>query len=360
MIGNLEITDSQGVKIYYSYTRHKWVVLVVLVILVLAMAFISINAGASSISLLSVLRALVGLETRRTSNIIWHIRLPRVAAAIVAGAGFGVTGCVMQNNLKNPLASPSTLGITHAAAFGANIAIILLNAGTALYTASGEIIINNPYLVTTCAFCFSMGAAFLILTLGKIKGFSPEAVVLAGIALGSLFTAGITIIQYFATDIQITAAIFWTFGDLSRVTWKEIHLITVVVILPSIYFFTKRWDYNALDHGEDVARSLGVNVARSRFYGLLLSSLITAVTVSFMGIIAFIGLIAPHIMRRFVGTDHRFLIPASMLCGSFLLLTADTLARTVISPVVLPVGAFTSLLGAPMFIYLLLKGYKRK
>jgi iron complex transport system permease protein len=266
----------------------------------------------------------------------------------------------MQNNLKNPLASPDTLGVSAGAAFGANLAIIVLGAGTIMYTAGDAVAINNPYLVTVCAFICAMAATLVILALGKIRGFSPEAIVLAGVALGSLFMAGTTLIQYFAPDVKIAAAIFWTFGDLGRVSWNETFIIIAVVVLAAIYFIWKRWDYNAMDNGEETAKSLGVRTERIRLLGMLISSLITAITVSFVGIIGFIGLIGPHIMRRIIGTDHRFLIPASMLAGAVLLLISDTLARTMIRPVVLPVGALTSILGAPLFIYLLMKGMKER
>ena len=205
----------------------------------------------------------------------------------------------------------------------------------------------------------SMAAIMIILGLAKFRSFSPQAIVLAGVALSSLFGAGTTIIQYFAPDVQIAAAVFWTFGDLGRISWHEVMILSVVIILSIIYFSFKRWDYNALTNGEEVATSLGVNTKRTRFWGLLVSSLITSVTVSFLGMIGFIGLIGPQIMIRIVGSDYRFLIPSSALLGAVILLIADTVARTIISPVVLPVGAITSLLGGPMFLYLLMRGDRR-
>jgi len=352
------LEHSDKLDYYTKYIERKWLILLFLVIAVLVMSVIAINAGSSSIDTRGIIKAFFGRGSEKATLVIWSIRMPRIIAAIVAGAGLSVSGCVMQNNLKNPLASPSTLGISNAAAFGANLAIIVLGAGTVLYTAGDAVTISNPYLVTICAFVCSMGATMLILALGKIRGFSPEAIVLAGVALGSLFTAGTTIIQYFAPDVKIAAAIFWTFGDLGRVSWNEAYIIIAVVVVATIYFIVKRWDYNAMDNGEETAKSLGVRTEQTRFWGLLISSLITSITVSFLGMIGFIGLVGPHIMRRLIGADHRFLIPASLLTGSLLLLVSDTIARTIIKPVVLPVGALTSLLGAPLFIYLLMKGMK--
>jgi iron complex transport system permease protein len=360
MLGKKEaiLEHSHNISYYMRYIKRKWLVLGLLVLAVLIMAVVSVNAGSSSVNPWEVIKTFFGFGSEKSTLVIWHIRMPRIITAIMAGAGLSVAGCVMQNNLKNPLAAPSTLGISNAAAFGANLAIIVLGAGTVMHTAGDAVAINNPYLVTICAFLCSMGAAMIILALGKIRGFSPEAVILAGVALGSLFTAGTTLMQYFAPDIKIAAAIFWTFGDLGRVNWNETFIIIAVVAVSTVYFILKRWDYNAMDNGEETAKSLGVRTEQTRFWGLLISSVITSVTVSFLGMIGFIGLVGPHIMRRIIGADHRFLIPASILAGSVLLLIADTLARTIIKPVVLPVGALTSLLGAPLFIYLLMKGMK--
>ena len=354
-----EILDhSQKLGYYTQYVKRKWLILLLLVLAVFIMSVVSVNAGSSSINPWEIIKTFFGFGSEKATLVIWQIRMPRIITAIVAGAGLSVAGCIMQNNLRNPLAAPETLGLSHAAVFGANLAIIVFGAGTILYTAGDMVAINNPYLVTICAFVCAMGAAMFILALGKIRGFSPEAVILAGVALGSLFLAGTTLVQYFAPDVKVAAAIFWSFGDLGRVSWNEAFFVIAVVVVTSIYFIFKRWDYNAMDNGDETAKSLGVPTERTRFWGLLMSSLIASVCVSFMGMISFIGLIGPHIMRRIIGADHRFLIPASLFAGAVLLLIADTLARTVIKPVVLPVGALTSMLGAPLFIYLLMKGMK--
>ena len=184
--------------------------------------------------------------------------------------------------------------------------------------------------------------------------------VLAGVALGSLFTAGTMFLQYFADDVQLAAMVFWTFGDVARAGWNELGVMTTVTGVAALFFMFNAWNYNAVDAGDETALSLGVQVRRVRFLGMLLASLITAVAVAFMGIIGFIGLIAPQMMRRILGVDHRFLIPASAVAGAALLLFADTMARTLISPVVLPVGAITSFFGAPLFLFILAKGYSRR
>lgn len=341
---------------YWTSIQRKNIFIGVLILLVLLISAIALNAGASNYSLSQVLSALFGAGDSKAVMIVRNIRLPRVVAGIIAGAGLSLAGCIMQNNLRNPLASPSTLGVSNAAAFGANVSIILLGSGAVLNTGLGEIIIDNPYSVTVTALVFSLLATFLILALSTLRGFTPEAIVLAGVALSSLFSAGTMIIQYFATDnIQIASVVFWTFGNLGRASWKEIAIMGVIVVVCFIYFLFKRWDYNAIDSGEDTAKSLGVNTERVRLGGMFASAVISAVTVSFLGIIGFIGLVAPQITKRLIGNDKRFLIPASALVGIIVLLASDTLARTLLSPRTLPVGAVTSFLGAPLFLYLLIR-----
>jgi len=355
------ITGKPGrADVYQQYTGRKKVILLLLSLLTFVLAVFAVNAGAIDFNPYQVLMTILGQGSSVSHVVIWNIRLPRVLAGIIAGAGLSVAGCVMQNNLRNPLASPSTLGIASAAAFGANMAIIVFEAGSIQSTGADAVVINNPYMVAASAFIWSMAATLAILMLAKLKGFSPEAMVLAGVAIGSLFSAGTIIVQYFAQDVKVAAVVFWTFGDLGRASWKEVIIMAGLIGLALGYFMVRRWDYNALDSGEETAKGLGVNVERVRLGGMFVSSLITAVAVSFLGIIGFIGLVGPQIMRRIIGGDHRFLIPASALMGALLLLVSDTMARTIITPVVLPVGAITSFLGAPLFLYLLARGQQKR
>ena len=346
---------------YLKYTGRKTTVIVILVLLVLVLGVWGVNAGSAELTPAQVIMALLGKGQENAPIVIWNIRLPRVLAALIAGAGLSVAGCVMQNILRNPLASPFTLGISQGAAFGAALAIVVFGAGSMQSTGADAVIINNPYTVTISAFIWSMAATVVMLFLAKFVGVKPEAMVLAGVALGSLFAAATTIIQYFAQEVQVAAIVFWTFGDLGRVSWSNVNMMLILLIVALFYFMLRRWDYNALAGGEETAKGLGVEVEKVRVLGMLLSSLLTSVTVAFMGIIGFIGLVAPHMMRKIIGDDHRFLIPGAAVMGSLLLLASDTLARTIIKPVTLPVGAITSFMGAPLFLYLLLsRGAKRR
>jgi iron complex transport system permease protein len=320
-------------------------------------AIYAMCVGDYRLTVNQVVDALIGNGGDNAGLVIWNIRLPRVVASIIAGMSLAVAGAVMQCILRNPLASPFTMGISHGAMFGASLAIILLGAGGAEST--GRVFVNNPYSITVFAFLGALIGVFVILLLAKLRGLSPEAMILAGVAMSSLFTASTMLIQYFADDLQLAAMVYWTFGDLGRPLWDEIYIMVAIMIPALLYFIYKRWDYNALEAGEETAKSLGVNTERTRLIGMFIASLLTAVNVAFLGIIGFIGLICPHIVRIFIGGDYRFLIPISALFGAVLLLIADTFARTIISPIVLPVGILTSFMGAPMFLYLLMRMYKK-
>ena len=342
---------------YHKELARKRLIILGLIMANIIASFWAINAGAMKMGPKEVILSILGIGNIKSISIVRNIRMPRVISGILAGWGLSLAGCIMQNNLKNPLASPSTLGISNAAAFGANVAIILLGAGTVASIGVGEVQISNPYMVTICAMVFSIGSALLIIGLSKIGGFSTQSIVLAGVALSSLFNAATMIIQYFASDTtKVAAVVFWTFGDLGRASWNEIMIMAVLLLIFSAYFIYHRWDYNALDSGDDVARGLGVNVERIRLGGMFGASVITAVIVSFLGVIGFIGLISPQITKRLIGSDNRYLIPASAIMGSLILLVSDTLARIILSPQTLPVGAVTSFLGAPLFLYFLIKG----
>lgn len=345
---------------YLKYVRRKVLIIAALAACVALLGVWAINAGSVKLSPAEALATLLGKGEGRSRIIIWNIRLPRVMAAVAAGIGLSIAGCVMQNILRNPLASPFTLGISHGAAFGAAVAIVILGAGSTHSSAADAVIIQNPCLVTSSAFLGAMAATVVVLLLASFRGVSPEAMVLAGVALGSLFSAGTIVVQYFASDVQVASVVFWTFGDIGRASWRDLGVMAAVVGASSLYFMANRWNYNALDGGEETAKSLGVEVGKVRLTGMFVASLVTAVIVSFLGIIGFIGLVGPHMMRRTVGGDHRFLIPASAVAGGLLLLAADTFGRTVIAPVVLPVGATTSFMGAPLFLYLLCKGYRKR
>lgn len=347
---------SYNVKAYDKYIKRKVFIIFLTIALLILFSVYAINAGSANVTVKNIITALMGSADDRINIIVWNIRLPRILAAVVAGLGLSMAGCVMQSILKNPLASPFTLGISQGATFGAALAIVVFGAGA---STSDSVIINNPYIVVVFAFLGSMASTVVVLMLAKNFRATPETLVLSGVALSSLFSAVTMILQYFADDVRVASIVFWTFGDIGRASWSDLALMGIVVVTCAVYFMINRWNYNAMESGEESAKGLGVEVEKVRLLGMLACSFIAAVITSFVGIIGFIGLIGPHIMRRLIGSDYRFLIPASGLLGALVLLLSDTFARTIISPVILPVGAVTSFLGAPLFLYLLARRYAR-
>jgi len=345
---------------YLIYVRRKYFWIMGGLLLLFVMLVYSISVGAVTIPPYEVLQTVTGHSvSTKWELIIWNIRLPQALAAIVAGAGLSVAGVVMQSILRNPIGSPFTLGISNAGAFGAAVSVVVLGTGKVQSTVADAVIINNPYLTTIVAFLFCLLATGVILLISQIRGASPEVMVLAGVALSSLFTAGTMFLQYFADDTQLAAVVFWTFGDVGRVNWLELEIMTAVVLFAVMFFVANCWNYNAIDAGDETAKGLGINVERTRLVGMVIAALVSAVIVAFLGVIGFVGLICPHIVRRIIGDDQKYLIPGSTLFGGILLLASDTAARLIISPYVLPVSVLTAFMGAPAFIYLLLRGYKR-
>jgi iron complex transport system permease protein len=329
-----------------------------------ALGIFSVALGSFDMSPLKVIATLLGQMDGSAGIVIWNIRMPRIVAAIVAGWGLGISGAVMQCLLRNPLGSPFTLGISHGAAFGAALAIVGLGAGGVQYgalrtTASALLNVYNVYAVTLFAFLGAMITTFTILMLARMRQMTPESIILAGVALSSLFVSGTILIQYFATEVELASIVFWTFGDVSRSNWNEIGIMTAATVVGTSYFILKQWDFNALSAGEDVARGLGVEVERTRLWGMFMAALVCALVVAFHGVIAFLGLLAPHIARRLVGADHRVLLLHSCVIGALLLLLADTIGRVLVGSGTLPVGVLTSFMGAPLFLYLLIGGRKR-
>ncbi len=337
---------------FQNKDRNKITAVVLLLAAVLVMSFVCLFVGSSHMTVSECIAALAKQSDGASTRIIWNIRIPRVLAALIAGAGLAVSGLIMQTNLNNSMASPSTLGVSNAAVFGANLSIIAFAGG---FLSTGNNLTSytvgaNPYATSVMAFLFSTLSILLILGLCRVRAFSPNVVVLAGIAVGAVWTAATTILQFYATDVGLSAAVIWNFGDLGRATYKTDLIMLAVVALGTLVFALLSWRYNALLSGDATARSMGVNVDLLRFASLLLSSLITAVCVSFLGVIGFVGIICPHVTKKLLGQDHRFSIPATALSGSLLLILADTLSRSMGNGSALPVGAITSLLGAPFFI----------
>ena len=295
--------------------KRKIAVVAALAAAVVLLVLLELLVGSSGMSVRQCVSALFGSGDSAAVRIMRHIRLPRLLAAVIAGAGLSVSGLIMQTVLGNPMA--------------------------------------DPFATSALAFVFAAGSVLVVLALCRLRDFSPNVVVLAGIALGSVWTAATTILQFYATDVGLSAAVIWSFGDLGRATYRADWIMLAVTAAGIAVFAALAWRYNALLSGGDAAGSMGVNVALLRWVSLLLASLITAVCVSFLGMIGFVGIICPHAVKRLVGHDHRWALPAATLCGGALLLAADAVSRSIGSGSALPVGAITSLLGAPFFLTLI-------
>ena len=339
--------DIQPGRITTKYIEHfnrKVLYLILLIILTLITALYAMAHGSYEIPVTDILGSLTGSADHPAMIVITKIRMPRVISAIISGWGLSLSGLCIQTLLKNPLGSPSTLGISQGAAFGAASAIVLFG--------------SHALSLTAFAFGGALISILIILLLARLKRLTAEAIILAGVALASLFTSATLMIQYFATDIKLAMVVFWTFGDVGRSNWPEIAMMSAATVMATIYLMVLRWDFNALTSGEETAMGLGVNVEGIRISGMLMVSVVSALVTAFLGVIAFAGLIAPHIARRMIGDDHRMLIPFSAVMGALLILAADTLGRLAIGSGSLPVGVITSFLGAPMFLYLLIRGYQ--
>lgn len=345
----------------YNVAKAKKIaIILILLALVFLFFVVSVFVGSGTLSFKEVFLAIFNKGSETARLIVRRIRFPRVIAALIAGGGLAVSGLVMQTVLKNPLASPTTLGVSNAAVFGANFAIIVVGAGAFHSTHGSWLSISNPYLVSTFSFLSAIIAAGSILLLARLKSLNASAIVLAGVAVSAIFQAGTTLIQYFASDTQVASAVYWTFGDLGRASYKTDLIMFIVVAVSTLFFFLKRWDFSAMSGGLAYAKTLGVNTRFMTIMSLLLASLITSVTVSFLGIIGFVGLTAPQFMKRIVGDDYRFLLPSSFLAGALLLLISDILGRLPIFGTSVPVGVVTSLIGGPVFLAILLRRKKNE
>ncbi|NMC10432.1 MAG: iron ABC transporter permease [Methanothrix sp.] len=338
-------------KRYRQYTGRKVLFFLFLILGIFFLFGVAVTQGSARISIMDVCSSLLARflpeyfhSTAFTDMIVWDVRLHKVLMGIVAGMGLGAAGAVMQGILKNPLASPFTLGISSAASFGAALAIVL-----------GAGIVAGSWLIIGNAFIFALISALAVYILAKYKGISSETMILAGIAIMYLFSALTSLLQYSGRSEQVHEVVFWMMGSLGRSSWEALVMVTIILVFCLPYLVIKSWDLNALGAGDETAQSLGVDVEQTRVVYMMLASLITASIVCFTGTIGFIDLVSPHITRMAIGGDHRFLLIGSALVGAFLLLGADTLARTILAPVILPVGIMTSFLGIPFFMYLFLR-----
>ena len=316
----------------------------------------SLSIGSADISAGEALRATLWRYvpgesgvSQRIETIVWVLRMPRVLVATLAGATLGMAGCAIQAVLKNPLATPYTLGVSAGAGFGAALGLIL---GMGFVPGTLAVVLN--------AFAMSLVPALVVLIAMKRVGIGGETIILCGVAMSYIFGAANTLLQFVAEDDALRTSVFWLVGDLTRAAmWQVPYLLLAAALffVVSMYF---AGDINLMKMGDDDAKGMGVDVERTKTVVIIVACLATATVISFTGSIGFVGLLAPHISRLIIGSDERHLIPASAIVGACLMLIADILAKSVVAPVLLPVGAITALLGGPLLIYLLLRTRSRR
>ena len=348
---------------YLRDSRFKNLFLLLCVAMLTAIVLYAIRIGTTDLSYGDILHYLFHPDDSWDSAVVWDIRLPHITAALLSGAGLGVAGAVMQSALKNPMASPFTLGVSNSAAFGAALAI-LIGGGTIMGSmGTTHPHVSNEILVTVLAFGFSMISIGVIIALTKIMNASPETIVLSGMAISSIFTACLSLLQYFASDSALALIVYWQFGSLDKISWTDLMIIAGVLAAVLCYFVCRIWDYNAIEAGDDVARGLGINVERTRIIGLVLSAVVTSVIVSFTGIIGFIGLAAPHIVKKIVGNNFRYVLAGSVTVGALVLLVSNIVATYGFPQIIstsIPVGIVTSAIGGPLFLSILISSQRRK
>lgn len=331
--------------------RRRWHFLLLLALILCVTLLLDIATGPSLLALREVVDALLSPAQAdpMTRTIVYDMRLPIALMALVVGAALGLGGVQMQTLLDNPLASPYTLGLAAAAGLGAALA---------LYT--GGLGLSPLIAIPVGAFIFCMLAASLLFALAMMRHVSSQTLILAGIALLFLFQSLLSLLQFLSSPELNQQILFWLFGSLMRTTWDALLITAGVTLFCYVLIYRDAWKLTCLRLGEARARSLGVDVDRLRLKTLVLVALLTATAISFVGIIGFVGLVAPHIARMLVGEDQRFLIPLSALCGACMLSAASVLSKSIVPGALFPIGIVTALIGVPFFIWLILgRGRKR-
>lgn len=341
-----------------AYHKKRAALMLAAVILLIIVAFSSCFVGVANVTVGRVFATLLpgghfmgaAALNQTELTVLMQLRLPRITMALVSGIGLGISGLVMQAITGNKMASPFTTGLSNAAAFGASLAIIFG------FMPFG----SNQVGTVMMAFVLAFICAAMVYGIASAKGMGKTTIILIGIALNYFFSALNASMQYVANEQQLSAIVHWTFGSLSEITWEQILVVCVILLLTFPFIVRFAWHYNLLSTGDESAVALGVNVMRLRLLSGIEVTLISSAIVSFTGVIGFVGLVAPHIARLLIGGDYRALIPLTALSGAILLIAADTVGRVAVSPVIIPVGIVVSFIGVPVFIYLIVKEQKER
>ncbi|MDR9890166.1 iron ABC transporter permease [Pseudenterobacter timonensis] len=333
---------------YGQVLRRRLALSGLLILAIVASLTLDFTLGPSGLSPGDLWQALVhpasvsdGMRT-----IVWDIRLPYALMALLVGMTLGLAGAEMQTILNNPLASPFTLGVSSAAAFGAALAIVL---------GIGIPGVAEGWVVSANAFIFALLSALLLDAVARWTRVATTGVVLFGIALVFTFNALVSMMQFIADEDTLQGLVFWTMGSLARASWQSLGVLALAFAAVLPLSMMSAWKLTALRLGEERAMSFGIDVRRLRLTSLLRISLLSALSVAFVGPIGFVGLVAPHISRMLFGEDHRYYLPGSMLTGGLVLSLASIASKNIVPGVMIPVGIVTSLVGVPFFLSIVLR-----
>ncbi|MBL8709956.1 MAG: iron ABC transporter permease [Rhodospirillaceae bacterium] len=335
--------------------RQRWHIVLALSLLAIVAALAAIAAGPLPIAPLDVLAWAIGFDGQPAlgeveRHVLAQIRLPRVVVALLAGSGLALSGCLMQSLFRNPLADPGLIGVSSGAALAAAITIVLAPMLPFWFHAFG------PFALPVAAFCGGLAATFVILRLADFAGGTATVVLLlAGIGIGVIAEVAIGFLVFISNEQQLRDLTFWRMGSLAGNGWLQAGIVALPVSVIAALAWSIAPALNALSLGEDVARHLGVPVARlQRLIVIAVAAAIGAI-VAFSGMIGFLGLVAPHLARLLIGHDHRWLLPVSVLVGMIIIGFGDLVTRVAVAPAELPIGLVTGALGAPVFLYLLVR-----
>lgn len=332
-------------KIRDPRSKKRNLVMFLGLILLVAVLFISMIIGTANTSFSDLYNVFIGVQNTESYRILYHIRIPRVLTTMFAGINLAIAGCILQGVLKNPLADPGIIGVSAGAGLAAMVVMIVLPEYT--------------NMVPIVAFVGAMVATLILFALAWEEGIQPLKLILAGVAVSAFFAGGMTCLMVFFSD-KIQGTVNWMAGGFSGASWKHVTMILPYTIIGLVGVSISSKLLNALQLGDDVAKSLGTRVEATRFFLVTLAALLAASAVSVAGMLTFVGLIVPHMMRLVVGSDFNYLLPSSAIFGGILLIVADTVARTAFSPIEVPVGVFMSFIGAPFFLYLLKRGMQKR
>ncbi len=332
--------NKQTETVYFGLARGSWRVLVLLLFLFLAVlgSFLSLTKGSSTITMQQIVDILLNPGTDPRSQIIWNIRMPRTIVGALVGINLSLSGAILQAIMRNPLADPHIIGISSGAGLAGVVIMILFPA--------------LEYLITPVAFIGAMLAAVCIYILAWKNGIKPVRIILAGVAVSAFLSAGISGLMIFYSD-RVHGALMWMVGGLAARSWPHVQIILPYAVLGLVLALASAAYLNILQLGDEMARGLGVNVEVTRIILTAIAALLAASAVSVVGLLGFVGLVVPHAARLLIGSDYRFLLPASALLGVAIVTLSDTFARVVFAPIELPVGIIMAFLGAPFFLFLL-------